>query len=93
MKNRVTHQREHRYKDGKERDSYAIKRMQGYHQEIMGATAGHLKAELRPAGHFPSTGGRPKERWELWVGPSKPIIWSGKKDGLLLPSESPVSKS
>lgn len=72
------------FKDGKEHDSAAIKRLQGYHQEIMETTAGHLKAELRQVGHFPRSpkGGNQKERWELRVGPSEPIIHSGKKDTL-----------
>jgi hypothetical protein len=70
------------FKDGKEHDSAAIKRLLGYHAEIMTFTAGRLKAELRQVGHFPRSpkGGNQKARWELWVGPSQQIVWSGKKD-------------
>jgi hypothetical protein len=78
------------FKDSpKESDNNAIKRLLGYHDEIMQATAGQLKAEWRQAGHI-KTGkrGRPKERWELWVGRSGPITWSGRKDRLLPAPES-----
>lgn len=78
------------FKDSTERDSTSIKRLQGYHQEIMEATDGRLKAELRQAGHFPRSpkGGNQKARWELRVGPSEPIIWSGKKEPLFPSPES-----
>jgi hypothetical protein len=67
-----------------ESDNQTIRRLQGYHDEIMTATAGSLKAELRPAGYFPRSkkGGNIRQRWELWVEPSRPIVWSGKKDEL-----------
>lgn len=74
-----------------DQDSKTIRRLRAYHDEIMQATAGHLKAELRQARTF-KTGkrGRPKERWELWVGPSEPIIHSGKTTGLFVPPEAAV---
>jgi hypothetical protein len=74
--------------DPEDQDSKTIHRLRHYHDEIMTAAAGHLKAELRPSGHFRSSGGRPKERWELWVGPSEPIIHSGKRTGLFVPPEA-----
>jgi hypothetical protein len=66
-----------------ERDSETIKRLLKYHEQIMRATNGNLQAELRRAGRFPTDpkkGGRPKERWELVVGESEPVVYSGKKD-------------
>src|SRR5207249_3876846 len=63
-----------------ERDSATSRRLQGYHNEVMSASGGRLNASLEPAGHFPSSGGRPKERWILRVGPSQKVVWSGKKD-------------
>lgn len=68
----------------KDQDSKTVDRLRKYHDQVMTATDGKLKAELRPAGQS-KTGkrGRPKERWELWVGPSQQIVWSGKKDALV----------
>lgn len=69
------------FKDGeKEFDKTTINRLLRYHQQIMDGTNGHLKAELRPAGHS-RTGkrGRPKEQWALHVWPSDPVVYSGKK--------------
>ena len=68
------------FKDSpKEPDRNALRRLQQYHKEIMLATNHHLNATLEPIGFFPSTGGRPRKRWGLRVGPSKQIVWSGKK--------------
>ena len=67
------------FKDSpKEPDRNALHRLQQYHKEIMLATKGRLNATLEPIGYFPSTGGRPRKRWGLRVGPSKQIVWSGK---------------
>jgi hypothetical protein len=80
------------FKDGeRERDKTTIKRLLQYHQQVMAATNGHLQAELRPAGYFPidpQKGGRPKERWELLVGPSLPIVYSGKREELFSSSDA-----
>jgi hypothetical protein len=74
------------FKDGpKERESRVIDLLLKYHDQIMNATGGRLNAALERVGYFPTSkrGGRPKERWQLRIGPSKQIIWSGKKDELL----------
>lgn len=64
-----------------ESDSKTIKRLQKYHSDIMTITGGRLKAILEHNGFFPrsSKGGHRKARWQLRVGPSTNIIWSGKK--------------
>lgn len=68
------------FKDSsKEPERNALRRLQRYHREIMLATNNRLNASLEPMGHFPSTGGRPRKRWGLRVGPSRQIVWSGKK--------------
>lgn len=67
------------FKDSKEPDRQVIARLKKYHREIMLATGGRLKAEIVELGYLPSTGGRPKKRWGLRVGPSKTIVWSGRK--------------
>ncbi len=67
------------FRDGKEPDRNAIARLKRYHDEIMLATKGRLKASIVHDGFFPSTGrGRPKKRWVLKVGKSDAIISSGK---------------
>jgi hypothetical protein len=72
----------------RENDKRVIRRLLEYHQEIMRATRGHLNAVLEQDGYFPSSGGRPKERWVLRVGPSKQIIWSGKQQNIFSPPAS-----
>lgn len=62
-----------------EPDRNALRRLERYHKEIMRATNNRLNATLEPIGHFPSTGGRPKKKWGLKVGPSRRIVWSGKR--------------
>lgn len=71
------------FKDSpRESDNHTVRRLLKYHKVIMKPYGGRLNAHLEPAGHI-LTGrrGRPKERWILRVGPSKKIVWSGKKDG------------
>lgn len=68
------------FKDNpKESDNQAINRIRKYHDSIMQALDGRLNANLESLGNFKSSGGRPKERWILRVGPSKKVVWSGKK--------------
>ena len=63
-----------------EADREIIRRLKGYHREIMLATGGRLQAELLERGTFPSQGrGRPRKRWALRVGPSKSLLPRGKK--------------
>lgn len=64
-----------------ESDNQAIRRLQNYHSSIMTATGRRLKAILEQNGYFPRSpkGGHRKARWQLRVGPSENIIWSGKK--------------
>lgn len=80
------------FKDGpKERDSHVIDRLQKYHEQIMRPYGGRLNAVLEQVGYFPRSrkGGPRKEQWQLRVGPSQRIIWSGKKDELsAIPAES-----
>lgn len=65
-----------------EYDSQTIKRLQRYHADVMKGTGGRLKAVLEQDGFFPRSpkGGHRKARWVLRIGPSKDIIWSGKKN-------------
>lgn len=73
-----------------EADREIIRRLQGYHREIMLATGGRLQAELVERGTFPPQGrGRPKKRWALRVGPSQSLLARGKKVvGLFAPAET-----
>ena len=58
-----------------EADRAVLRRLQGYHNEIMRATGGRLNASLIEKGTFPSEGrGRPRKRWALRVGPSKTLL-------------------
>lgn len=66
------------FKEGKEPDRLTIKRLSKYHKQIMAATDNRLNAKLIQSGFFRSTGGRPKKKWKLVVGPSEKIVWSGK---------------
>jgi hypothetical protein len=80
------------FKDSKrEHDSDAIKRLLRYHEEIMGSYGDRLNAVLEQVGTL-RTGkrGRPKDRWQLRVGPSQRIVWSGKKDELAAASTEEV---
>jgi len=52
------------------------------HQEIMDTTGGRLNASLVEAQPLRSTGGRPRKRWALKVGPSQPIVFSGARHAL-----------
>jgi len=71
------------FKDNpEERDSRTITRLRKYHDLIMQALDGRLNANLESLGYYQSSGGRPKERWILRVGPSKKVVWSGKKSNL-----------
>ena len=70
------------FKEGKESDRNTISRLRRYHQLIMTATNGNLKASLEEIGYFPKKPGqrgRRKKRWGLKVSPSRPIVFSGKK--------------
>jgi hypothetical protein len=67
----------------RENDKRVVRRLLRYHEEIMRPYGDRLNAVLEPSGYFPSSGGRPKEQWQLRVGPSKQIIWSGKKEELV----------
>ena len=57
-----------------EADRHVVRRLQRYHKEIMAATGGRLNAEWFEDAPLPSTGGRPKKRWGLKVGPSKSVL-------------------
>ena len=74
------------FKEGKEHDRNTVIRLQKYHDIIMTATRGNLKASIEQSGYLPrQTGqrGRPAKRWVLKIHPSKPIVFSGKKQQLL----------
>lgn len=76
------------FKDNpRESDNQAIRRLLKYHEQVMRGTDGRLNAVLEQAGHFLSSGGRPKERWVLRIRPSKRVVHSGKKGGLFAPSD------
>jgi hypothetical protein len=64
------------FKDsGKESDRHVVRRLQGYHEEIMAATGDRLTAEWVEVEPLQSGGrGRPKKRWALKVGPSKSVL-------------------
>lgn len=66
-----------------EEDKKTIKRLLNCHDLVMTALNGRLNASLEQTGHFQSTGGRPKERWILKIGPSHKVVWSGKKSDSL----------
>lgn len=71
--------------DGVEEERAVIRRLLKYHQEIMLATGGRLNAQLVEHGTFPSTArGRRRKRWILRVGPSQPLVFSGRSPVLLL---------
>jgi len=60
-------------------DRRIIRNLLHYHQEIMHACGGRLKAQLVEDGHFPTTGpGRPTKRWALVVKPSQSLFSYGK---------------
>lgn len=70
------------FKEGKESDRNTMARLRKYHDLIMTATRGNLKASLEEIGYFPKPKGqrgRRKKRWGLKVHPSQPIVFSGKK--------------
>lgn len=70
------------FKDNpEESDNQTIRRLQRYHEDVMRCTGGRLNAVLEQDGFFPRSpkGGRRKARWKLRIGPSKKIVWSGKK--------------
>lgn len=59
-----------------------IRRLQRYHELIMRATNGNLKATLEKIGYFPKEPGkrgRRRVRWGLRIEPSKPIVFSGRR--------------
>ena len=69
------------FKDSeKEPDRNTISRLTRYHKELMVATAHRLNASLEQDGFFPKQGkGAKQKRWVLKVGPSLPIVESGKR--------------
>lgn len=65
------------FKKGKEPDRNTIERLRRYHDEIMVATNGKLQASLEVVGEKRGRG-RPSKIWGLKVGPSNPLIASGR---------------
>ena len=65
-----------------EPDRNTIRRLRKYHELIMQATRGNLKATIEEAGYLPrkpGQKGRSQKRWILKIHPSAPIVFSGKK--------------
>ena len=70
------------FKEGKEPDRKTVARLQKYHDVIMTATRGNLKASIEQMGKLPrkeGARGPQKTRWVLKIHPSEPIVFSGKK--------------
>ena len=65
------------FKKGKEPDRNTIERLRHYHEEIMLATGGKLTASLEVVDEERGRG-RPRKVWGLKVGPSNPLIASGR---------------
>lgn len=65
------------FKRGKEPDRNTLERLRRYHEEIMIATGGKLDASLEVVGEQRGRG-RPKKLWGLKIGPSDPLVASGK---------------
>ncbi|MCG8457770.1 MAG: hypothetical protein MI919_15960 [Holophagales bacterium] len=65
------------FKRGKEADRQTMARLARYHEEIMVATDGKLAATLEVIGEERGKG-RPRQLWGLKVGPSDPLIATGR---------------
>lgn len=66
------------FRDGDEPERNTIARLQRYHAEVMAATGGRLNAKWFAIAE-PSTGGRPRKRWALRIGPSRPVVMPGRR--------------
>ena len=76
------------FKRGKEPDRNTIGRLKRYHDEIMIATDNPQSASLEPVGTEKRKGpGQPKKLWGLKVGPSDPLISSGRNVLEIAPSD------
>ncbi len=71
------------FRDGTEPDRKVFHRLSKYHDEIMRATGGRLNCALIQIGTVAGGRGRPRVRWALRVGPSRPLVYSGGARKLL----------